>query len=286
MRVNLTVNLERKVLLMKKSRLILILIVTTFFLSACDLNLAKPLSNKKATQEFNKNTICLMNVHRYNLAKKGLKTKESKGFNKYFDKKVVFEKGKVEKSSNFLKKSNKYSSYSKDIYRFNRAVLAYIKSVQLDKLNEVDKKKQKSLYHNATLAAIKAKRDLEYSSENQKLNEEIKGYVSSIASYDNFVKKRKVYKMNKPNHSIASKTKNTQTSQVDISLGPGIILLIITVLLITTIFLQPNKSEDNGYALIDNSQHPSLRGYDLLVNRSTAILIVMLVIILLILNRK
>ena len=46
---NMRVNWERNVLLMKKSRLIPIFVVTALLLSECDLNLAKPLPNKSAT---------------------------------------------------------------------------------------------------------------------------------------------------------------------------------------------------------------------------------------------
>lgn len=71
-----------------------------------------------------------------------------------------------------------------------------------------------------------------------------------------------------------------------ISINPvlGTALLMVSGLLIITVFLQPNKSDDNSSALMDDSKRPKPRGYELLMFRLTELLGAILVILLIVLG--
>ena len=79
-------NCERKYLRMiKLKKAWLVALSTTIVLILAGCSIKTPLTQKKLTSEFQKNTVSLMNVHGYVTAKEQLKDKKAKNFNKYYN---------------------------------------------------------------------------------------------------------------------------------------------------------------------------------------------------------
>lgn len=301
-------NCERKYLRMiKLKKAWLIVLSTTIVLILAGCSIKTPLTQKKLTSEFQKNTVSLMNVHGYVTAKEQLKDKKAKNFNKYYNKSIQKEEKSVQKSLDALKGANNYKGYSSSVYQFSKGVLAYIKVAQKDQTDKANQKATQAKYHAVTKAAVK----VGSASDSSK----VKAYVTTIVGYDNQMKaklahdkKVKADKKKKANRPIIAfrGTGKHKGELVDyngkpipkkylqkkkkakhtISINPvlGTALLMVSGLLIITVFLQPNKSDDNSSALMDDSKRPKPRGYELLMFRLTELLGAILVILLIVLG--
>lgn len=258
-------------------------------LAGCSMK--TPLTQKKLTSEFEKNTTSVLNVYKYEEAKAQFKDKKSKNFIKGYDKKIQEEEKKVRKSvTEELQGADQFSGYSKDVYQYSKAVMDYISTAQGDMSIKKNKAKQDKKYNRVAKAAVKV--------GSSTTSKKARDYVSSVVSNDvQLQAKAQRTKQNKKgqknnqsslknrNSNLPRNTKNNRSTIININWGWGIGLLVVSGLLITTVFLQPNKSEDNSDALLDESKRPKPRGYELLMLRSTGVLIAVLVLILIIMGR-
>lgn len=258
-------------------------------LAGCSMK--TPLTQKKLTSEFEKNTTSVLNVYKYEEAKAQFKDKKSKNFIKGYDKKIQKEEKKVRKSvTEELQGADQFSGYSKDVYQYSKAVMDYISTAQGDMSIKKNKAKQDKKYNRVAKAAVKV--------GSSTTSKKARDYVSSVVSNDvQLQAKAQRTKQNKKgqknnqsslknrNSNLPRNTKNNRSTIININWGWGIGLLVVSGLLITTVFLQPNKSEDNSDALLDESKRPKPRGYELLMLRSTGVLIAVLVLILIIMGR-
>lgn len=267
-------------------------------LAGCSMK--TPLTQQKLTSEFESNTTSVLNVYKYEEAKTQFKDKKSKNFIKYYDKNIQKEEKKVEKSlNNELKGADQFSGYSKDVYQYSKAVLDYISTAQGDMSVKKNKQCQDKKYDKVAKTAVKV--------GTSTTSKKAKKFVSSVVSNDvqlqakaQLTKPRKqkkqdkktqqnkqpFYDDNNPYDRRNAKKKNQKPATViNIDWGWGVGLLLVSSLLITTVFLQPNKSEDNSDALMDESQRPKPRGYELLMLRSTGVLIAVLVLMLIIMGK-
>lgn len=262
-------------------------------LAGCSMK--TPLTQKKLTSEFEKNTTSVLNVYKYEEAKAQFKDKKSKNFIKGYDKKIQKEEKKVRKSvTEELQGADQFSGYSKDVYQYSKAVMDYISTAQGDMSIKKNKAKQDKKYNRVAKAAVKV--------GSSTTSKKARDYVSSVVSNDvQLQAKAQRTKQNKKGQknsqsslknrnsnlprNIQRNTKNNRSTIININWGWGIGLLLVSSLLITTVFLQPNKSEDNSDALSDGSKRPKPRGYELLMLRSTGVLIAVLVLMLIIMGR-
>lgn len=268
-------------------------------LAGCSMK--TPLTQNKLTSEFEKNTTSVLNVYKYEEAKAQFKDKKSKNFIKGYDKNIEKEKKKVKKSvTEELQGADQYSGYSKDVYQYSKAVLDYISTAKGDMAIKKNKARQDKKYDKVAKAAVKV--------GTSTTSKQAKKYVSSVVGNDVQLqakaqlaqgkKRKQQYKDKKKNKRSAyddndpyvkrqgqQNLKKKESTIININWGWGIGLLAVSGLLITTVFLQPNKSEDNSDALLDESKRPKPRGYELLMLRSTGVLIAVLVLMLIIMGR-
>lgn len=253
---------------------ILLLVITT--LTGCGkYRLETPMTQSQITKEFLSNTESLLKTRNIQTAKEQNTSQKSKNFNKYLDRQAKSEQKKVQKSFNKLQKSSKYSGYPKDVYQYSKEVLNYINET----IKGMSTAKARKLYHNITKQAITVASETD--------NKKVTNYVSSVVSNDTLMKA-------KVGRNQLNKAKGTQKRQnsnkpesiknIDINYRWGTVIIIICVLLCVTIFMQPNKSDDNSDALMDESLKPKPRGYTLLLYRSTEVLTVLLIIIMVAMN--
>ena len=268
-------------------------------LAGCSMK--TPLTQKKLTSEFEKNTTSVLNVYKDEEAKAQFKDKKSKAFIKGYDKNIEKEEKKVKKSvTEELQGADQYSGYSKDVYQYSKAVMDYISTAKGDMSIKKNKARQDKKYDKVAKAAVKV--------GTSTTSSKAKKYVSSVVGNDVQLqakaqlkqekKRKQQYKEKKQNKQSAyddndpyvkrigqQNSKKKSPTIININLGWGIGLLLVSGLLIATVFLQPNKSEDNSDVLLDESQRPKPRGYELLMLRSTGVLIAVLVLMLIIMGR-
>ena len=176
----------------------------------------------------------------------------------------------------------------------------YISTAKGDMSIKKNKARQDKKYDKVAKAAVKV--------GTSTTSSKAKKYVSSVVGNDVQLqakaqlkqekKRKQQYKEKKQNKQSAyddndpyvkrigqQNSKKKSPTIININLGWGIGLLLVSGLLIATVFLQPNKSEDNSDVLLDESQRPKPRGYELLMLRSTGVLIAVLVLMLIIMGR-
>ncbi|RMC46712.1 preprotein translocase subunit SecG [Lactobacillus sp. ESL0230] len=252
------------------------LVAAILVLSGCSIK--TPFTEVKLTKEFNNNTVSLLKVRQIAAEKEQAKGKKNtEAFIKRFNRDAKAEQKKVDQSVKTLQDSKKFSGYPENVQDYSVDVLNYIKTV----INDKSVKTQTKAYHKTATSAIKI--------ASEKSDKKTKSLVTSIVQNDAVMQAKTITKNNKNSDSKNNiqnlKKKPFKTHIININLGWGIILILISGLLIATIFMQPNKSEDMTKALTDENSMPKPRGYALFLVRSTEILTIMLAVVLILMNR-
>lgn len=261
-----------------KLRKIVPLLVLAIAMTLSGCKLETPMTQSKITKEFLNNTESVQKARQIQIAKAQNTSKKSKKFNVTFDKQAKKEQKKVQKSVKLLEKNSKYSGYPEDVYLYSKDVLTFINAVIKGTSNENASK----LFHKATRKAITVASDTD--------NKKVTRYVGALVANDPLMRARvsknlkKGDKVKQSTTKPKAKPKNIRRSNIDVNYGWGTAILILCVLIIATIFMQPNKSDDNSDALMDESLKPKPRGYTLLMLRSTEVLSILLVIIMITMN--
>lgn len=260
----------------KKSIRLAIVVVLVLVLTGCGTKM--PMSTEKLNKVAMSNTEMLLKVRQLDEAKNQNKGKKTGSFKKEFNKKARAEEAKVKQSIDTLHSNKGFKGYSNNVYQYSRAVLDYVKAVDTDA--SVNTVKQK--YHLVTKLAIK----LAAESNNKKLNT----YITTIVQYDSLLKKPQ---SNKAEEVRREKTKSidkivssSKGKKINLTLAQGIVLMLLSVLLIISVFMQPNRSEDNTEALTNPTAKPKPQGFERLMQWSTRILLITIVAALIIFNRN
>ena len=144
-------------------------------LAGCSMK--TPLTQKKLTSEFEKNTTSVLNVYKDEEAKAQFKDKKSKAFIKGYDKNIEKEEKKVKKSvTEELQGADQYSGYSKDVYQYSKAVMDYISTAKGDMSIKKNKARQDKKYDKVAKAAVKV--------GTSTTSSKAKKYVSSVVGND------------------------------------------------------------------------------------------------------
>lgn len=261
-----------------------IVAVALLVLSGCS-SIKAPMTQGKLTEKFLDTTESVLKVQRIATAKANNHGKDSYKFTAVFDKKAKVEGDKVQKTLSTLEGSDKFKGYPTEVYNYSKSALAYIKAVESDTSRKIVDKK----YHQATQDAMKVAGETK--------SKKVKDYVTTLVSNDSVMqakaleqkKKEAKNEYNKQIHlynNPLSALKDHAKSKINITYGWGSVLIIVSILLITSVFLQPNRSEDNSDALTNEALKPKPRGFDLLMLRSTEGLIVIMVLVMILMNQK
>lgn len=263
----------------KKRIRLAIVAVLALFLTGCGTKM--PMSTEKLNKVAMSNTEMLLKVRQLDEAKNHNKGKKTDSFKKEFNKKARAEEVKVKQSIDTLNSNKGFKGYSNDVYQYSKAVLGYVKAVDTDA--SVNTVKQK--YHLVTKSAIKL--------ATESNSKQLKAYITTVVQYDSLLKKPQ---NNKAKVALEEKNKTTKTidriassnkgKRINLTLAQGIVLMLLSVLLIISVFMQPNRSEDNTEALTNPTTKPKPQGFERLMQWSTRILLIAIAAALIIFNRN
>lgn len=263
----------------KKGFRLAVVAILALVLTGCGTKM--PMSTEKLNKVAMANTEMLLKVRQLDEAKNQNKGKKTDSFKKEFNKKAQAEEVKVKQSIDTLNNNKGFKGYSNDVYQYSTAILNYVKAVDTDASANTVKQK----YHLATKAAIK----LATESKNKKLN----SYITTVVQYDSLLKKPQNSKAkvaqgkgNKTAKSIDKIAASNKGKKINLNLPQGIVLILISFLLIASVFSQPNRSEDNTEALTNPMAKPKPQGYERLMQWITKILIIAIAAVLIIFNKN
>lgn len=270
----------------KKSKLIatvsLLLLVST--LAGCSIR--RNLSKSEYTKFFSKTSkdlITSKNIEDTLYGKKKLTKKQKATL-----KKAVSEyANSTQKNLDTLKKYDTFTSYPSAVKKYGELALKYEKAL----LNNESQKQLKAKYHTAAKQSIEVNKQAGFENKTQTI-------TKNVLIHDPAYTIKKESKTTKSKNSTSKKakssskskksTKQEETPQSIIAFSPakGIVLILVSVLLIVVVFIQPSKSDDSMGALSATGgdsmfAKPKPRGYELFLIRSTEVLIVVMLGIIL-----
>ncbi|STX18319.1 preprotein translocase subunit SecG [Lactobacillus crispatus] len=270
------------------------------FLTGCSI--IKPsLSNKQLTNEFSKTTQSLL-IARGTVAKQviGKKAKNGDVKLKTTDKKVlVQQKAKVNQSLKKVSASaGLAANYPKALQKYENSILTYISLLQ----QGTSIREARSQFHKIVVTGQRINIQYQNMRQNRYLNiasfaDNTSGYKSdsplSITPTNKKSKQKDTTTVKKPKsqNTLKDGTKvKTVHGAFSLSIGWGIYFIFLVVIIISSIFLQPNRSNDSMNALTESGgatlfNRPRPRGYELFLLRSTEISVLILVASLIIYNR-
>lgn len=260
------------------------------------------MTNKQLTSEYTKNTEAAL-IARGTVAKQ-VSNKSKKDDAKYLkltakSKKVLNEeKALVNKSYKKVSASNNGAGkYPSELANYQKQILNYISVLQ----NGGTVKQAKSEFHKITTKGQEINIKYQGMKQNRFLNiatfsDEASGYKSqsplSITPTDkkqkNSLEKAPLNQQNKKS-SVRKLSKNDLINETAITPGWGIWLIIVCVVIIASVFLQPNRSNDAMNALTESGgatlfDRPKPKGYELFLMRTTEAGTIVLIISLVIFN--
>lgn len=260
------------------------------------------MTNKQLTSEYTKNTEAAL-IARGTVAKQ-VSNKSKKDDAKYLkltakSKKVLNEeKALVNKSYKKVSASNNGAGkYPSELANYQKQILNYISVLQ----NGGTVKQAKSEFHKITTKGQEINIKYQGMKQNRFLNiatfsDEASGYKSqsplSITPTDkkqkNSLEKAPLNQQNKKS-SVRKLSKKDLINETAITPGWGIWLIIVCVVIIASVFLQPNRSNDAMNALTESGgatlfDRPKPKGYELFLMRTTEAGTIVLIISLVIFN--
>jgi protein translocase SecG subunit len=260
----------------------------------------KPISKESLNREINETTKILVTTQEV-ISKQ--KSQKNKAFNLTSSEKSDLKEQlkKLNESENKIKKvTTNAAAYPKDAYKYNQLVTEYINDIiQSKKSTDV-----KQSYHKAVEEAYNIQPKYN-GKENKYLNVAIaldKAAGNKVGSEDTTITPTKKDKKTNPKKNkkytkaekdlgieIQKAKPKKQNKAVNISWGWVILFTLISAFLITSVFLQPNKSNDSMSALTTSGgaelyNLPKPRGYQLFIRRTTELSIVLLILALIIFN--
>lgn len=260
------------------------------------------MTNKQLTSEYTKNTEAAL-IARGTVAKQ-VSNKSKKDDAKYLkltakSKKVLNEeKALVNKSYKKVSASNNGAGkYPSELANYQKQILNYISVLQ----NGGTVKQAKSEFHKITTKGQEINIKYQGMKQNRFLNiatfsDEASGYKSqsplSITPTDkkqkNSPEKAPLNQQNKKS-SVRKLSKKDLINETAITPGWGIWLIIVCVVIIASVFLQPNRSNDAMNALTESGgatlfDRPKPKGYELFLMRTTEVGTIVLIISLVIFN--
>ena len=265
------------------------------------------MTNKQLTTEYTKNTEAAL-VARGTVARQ-VSTKSKKDDDKYLkintkNKKVLSQqKVLVNKSYKQVSASNNGAGkYPSDLANYQKQILNYISVLQ----NGGTVKQAKSEFHKIATQGQEINIKYQGMKQNKFLNiatfsDEASGYKSQSPLTITPTDKKKNDSSDKDkaplNQSEKSLSKVRRISKKDLinetAITPawGIWLMLVCVVIIASVFLQPNRSNDAMNALTESGgatlfDRPKPKGYELFLMRTTEVGTVVLVISLIIFNLK
>lgn len=264
-----------------KFRNIIICLVICLIVTGCHQKLTK----KDITISFNNSTVLLLKTRntirsqlRENSHKKlSISSKQLKQL-KCIEKELNVEKHKIQPLATSV------ANYPKKILLYQTLFAEYIRQIK-EKQSIIKINKQ---FHKVVLEA----QDININYQNGHTNEYLdKAVIADRVAQE---KLKKVTKntthtkksIKKSPFAIPIKKVNVyKKHMINIPLGWGISFVVISILIITVIFLQPNKSNDSMSALTTTGgaelyNLPKARGYQLFLLRSTKVLIILLIVLL------
>lgn len=265
------------------------------------------MTNKQLTTEYTKNTEAAL-VARGTVARQ-VSTKSKKDDDKYLkintkNKKVLSQqKVLVNKSYKQVSASNNGAGkYPSDLANYQKQILNYISVLQ----NGGTVKQAKSEFHKIATQGQEINIKYQGMKQNKFLNiatfsDEASGYKSQSPLTITPADKKKNDSSDKDkaplNQSEKSPSKVRRISKKDLinetAITPawGIWLILVCVVIIASVFLQPNRSNDAMNALTESGgatlfDRPKPKGYELFLMRTTEVGTVVLVLSLIIFNLR
>lgn len=270
-------------------------------LSGCSI--IKPsLSNKQLTNEFSKTTQSLL-ITRGTVAKQVIGKKPKNGDIKVTttnQKVLVQQKAKVNQS---LKKvsapAGLAAQYPKTLQKYDNSILDYITLLQ----HGTSIREARSEFHKVVVLGQRINIQYQDMRQNRYLNiatfaDQTSGYKAdsplSITPTKNKKGKKKNATTSKKSDSQNELKDGTKVKTVhgafSLSIGWGIYFIFLVIIIITSIYLQPNRSNDSMNALTESGgatlfNRPRPRGYELFLLRTTELSVLILAASLFIYNR-
>lgn len=287
----------------RKLKCVLTLIIAfgcLLILNGCSM--VKPsLSNKQLTSEFSEVTQSLL-ISRGTVAKQVIGKKPKQGDVKISSanaKVLAQQKDKVSQSFKKVSASaGLVAQYPKALKKYDNSVLGYITLLQ----HGTTIREARSEFHKVVVAGQRINIQYQNMKQNRYLNiatfaDQTSGYKAdsplSITPTNKKSKKKDNTPVNKPKarNTLKDGTKvKTVHGAFRLSIGWGIYFIVLVIIIITSIFLQPNRSNDSMNALTESGgatlfNRPRPRGYELFLLRTTEISVLVLAASLLIYNR-
>lgn len=261
-----------------KFRNIIICLVICLIVTGCHQKLTK----KDMTISCNSSTVLLLKTRntirsqlRENSHKKlSITSKQLKQL-KCIEKKLNVEKHKIQPLATSV------ANYPKKILLYQTLFAEYIRQIK-EKQEIIKINKQ---FHKVVLEA----QDININYQNGRTNKYLdKAVIADRVAQEKLKKVTKNTTHTKKKQSFAIPIKKVNVYKkhmINIPLGWGISFVVISILIITVIFLQPNKSNDSMSALTTTGgaelyNLPKARGYQLFLLRSTKVLIILLIVLL------
>lgn len=256
------------------------------------------MTNKELTREFTKNTESAL-MARSTVAKQVSTKKTPSGYVKVNQKGMDYlaeQKKSVNSSLKKVSKSNNgVGKYPNDLVNYEKQILNYISVLQ----NKGTIKQAKSEFHKIVVQGQEINVKYQNMKQNRYLNiatfsDQVSGYKGQSALTITPTEKQKNTKDSsnkKPlNEQDKPKVKKVNAiNETSINVPWGIWFVFICVVIITSVFLQPNRSNDAMNALTESGgatlfNRPKPHGYQLFLMRTTEISTIVLVASLVIFN--
>jgi protein translocase SecG subunit len=258
------------------------------------------MTNKELTSEFTKNTESAL-MARSTVAKQ-INTKATpKGYVQVSKRGMKFlneQKASVNKSLSKVSKSNTgVGKYPSNLVNYEKQILNYISVLQ----NKGTVKQAKSEFHKIVVQGQEINVKYQNMKENRYLNiatfsDQASGYKGHIPLTISPTDKNKKTKESSDKEPLSEQNKPkirkaNVINETTITISWAIWFFIICAVIIMSVFLQPNRSNDAMNALTESGgatlfNRPKPHGYELFLMRTTEISTIILVISLIVFNLR
>lgn len=259
-----------------------------------------PMTNRELTSEFTKNTESAL-IARRSVAKQVNTKATSKGYVQVSKSGMKFlneQKTLVNYSLSKVSKSNTgVGKYPSDLVNYEKQILNYISVLQ----NKGTVQQAKSEFHQIVLQGQKINVKYQNMKENRYLNiatfsDQASGYKAQSPLTISPTNKNKKSKENSNKEPLSKQNKPkirkaNVINETTITLSWAIWFSIVCVVIIMSVFLQPNRSNDAMNALTESGgatlfNRPKPHGYELFLMRTTEISTIILIVSLIVFNLR
>lgn len=285
----------------KLERVLTLIIAFGCLLILNGCSMVKPsLSNQQLTSEFSKVTQSLL-ISRGTVAKQVIGKKPKQGDVKISSanaKVLAQQKDKVNQSLKKVSASaGLVAQYPKALKKYDNSVLGYITLLQ----HGTTIREARSEFHKVVVAGQRINIQYQNMKQNRYLNiatfaDQTSGYKADSPLSITPTNKKSKKKDNTPVKKLKARNTLKDGTKVKtihgafrLSIGWGIYFIVLVIIIITSIFLQPNRSNDSMNALTESGgatlfNRPRPCGYELFLLRTTDISVLVLAASLLIYN--